>query len=100
MLIDGSPVLAGSFTDPTMVLVAEELRAADNRVELDDRAESLGSRIKDARNERIPYILVAGEREAEACQIGVRNRREGELGAMTLDDLAKKMQSDVDNKIC
>ena len=78
--------------------VAEELRAADIRVELDDRAESLGSRIKDARNERIPYILVAGEREAEAGQIGVRNRREGELGAMSIAQLVEKMQKEVANK--
>ena len=78
--------------------VAEELRAADIRVELDDRAESLGSRIKDARNERIPYILVAGEREAEAGQIGVRNRREGELGAMSVAQLVEKMQKEVANK--
>ena len=78
--------------------VAEELRQADIRVELDDRPESLGSRIKDARNERIPYILVAGEREADAGQIGVRNRREGELGAMSVAQLVEKMQKEVANK--
>ncbi|MBQ4107320.1 MAG: threonine--tRNA ligase [Lentisphaeria bacterium] len=76
------------------------LRAKGFRVEYDNRSASLGAKIKDARNARIPYILVAGAQEAANGQLAVRSRREGELGAMNLDDLAKKMQSDVDNKIC
>lgn len=79
--------------------VAEELSANGFRVELDDRAESLGARIKDARNQRTNYIIVIGEREAENGEVGVRNRREGELGAMKLADLMKKMQFEVANKI-
>ena len=79
--------------------VVDELRANGIRVELDDRAESLGARIKDARNQRTNYILVCGEREAEANLIGVRSRREGELGAMNLTELLKKMQFEVANKI-
>lgn len=79
--------------------VAAELTANGFRVELDDRAESLGARIKDARNQRTNYIIVIGEREAENDEVGVRNRREGELGAMKLADLMKKMQFEVANKI-
>ena len=79
--------------------VAAELSANGFRVELDDRAESLGARIKDARNQRTNYIIVIGEREAENGQVGVRSRREGELGAMNLADLMKKMQFEVANKI-
>ena len=79
--------------------VAAELTANGFRVELDDRAESLGARIKDARNQRTNYIIVIGEREAENEEVGVRNRREGELGAMKLADLMKKMQFKVANKI-
>ena len=79
--------------------VVEELNANGFRVELDDRAESLGARIKDARNQRTNYIIVIGEREAENGEVGVRSRREGELGAMKLADLMKKMQFEVANKI-
>jgi len=79
--------------------VTDELKANGFRVELDDRAESLGARIKDARNQRTNYIIVIGEREAENGEVGVRNRREGELGAMKLADLMKKMQFEVANKI-
>ena len=78
----------------------DALRAKGFRVEFDSRSASLGAKIKDARNARIPYILVVGAQEAADGRFSVRSRREGELGAMTLDDLAKKMQSDVDNKIC
>ena len=79
--------------------VAEELSANGFRIELDDRAESLGARIKDARNQRTNYIIVIGEREAENGEVGVRSRREGEQGAMKLADLMKKMQFEVANKI-
>ena len=77
----------------------EELRRAGLRVEVDCRAASLGAKIKDARNGRIPYILVAGAQEAESNVLAVRSRREGELGTMTIEDLAKKMQTEVENKI-
>ena len=77
----------------------EELRRAGLRVEVDCRAASLGAKIKDARNGRIPYILVAGAQEAESNILAVRSRREGELGTMTIEDLAKKMQTEVENKI-
>lgn len=76
-----------------------ELRARDFRVEVDTQAASLGAKIKDARNERIPYMLVIGEREAEHGTCTVRNRREGELGEMDLEKLAEKMKSEVDNKV-
>ena len=63
------------------------------------KAASLGAKIKDARKERIPYMLVVGEREAADGTMAVRNRREGELGTMTLDQLVEKMRFEVDNKI-
>ena len=69
------------------------------RVEIDEQAASLGAKIKDARKERIPYMLVVGEREAADGTAAVRNRREGELGVMTVDQLAEKMRFEVDNKI-
>ena len=78
----------------------KELKKLGFRVAVDDRAMSLGGRIKDARNERINYLLVIGEREAADGKIAVRTRREGELGAMTVQQVAEKMQIEVDNKIC
>ena len=76
-----------------------ELRKRGFRVEVDEQAASLGAKIKDARKERIPYMLVVGEREAAEGTAAVRNRREGELGVMTVDQLAEKMRFEVDNKV-
>lgn len=76
-----------------------ELRKRGFRVDVDEQAASLGAKIKDARKERIPYMLVVGEREAAEGTAAVRNRREGELGVMTVDQLAEKMRFEVDNKV-
>ncbi len=79
--------------------VKKELRKRGLRVEVDVRAASLGAKIKDARMERIPYMLVVGEREAADGSVTVRNRREGELGTMSIAQVAEKMQFEVDNRI-
>ena len=79
--------------------VCSELRAKGFRVEVEYQAGSLGAKIKDARKDRIPYMLVIGEREAENGTVTARNRREGELGEMSIAELAEKMQFEVENKI-
>lgn len=75
-----------------------ELRARGFRVGLDTQAAGLGAKIRSARQERVPYLLVIGEREAAAGTVSVRNRREGEIGAMNLAELAEKMRLEVANK--
>ena len=76
-----------------------ELRKQGFRVGVDTQAASLGAKIRLARQERIPYLLVVGEREAAAESVAVRTRREGELGTMKLTDLVAKMRDEVDNKV-
>ncbi len=80
--------------------VKKELRAAGLRVEVDEQAAGLGAKIKGARNARVPYLLVVGEKEAAENQLGVRTRREGELGSMTPAALIEKMQLEIQNKDC
>ena len=77
----------------------KELRQQGFRVSVDPQAASLGAKIKDARKERIPYMLVIGEREAGDGTVTARNRREGELGNMSVTQLVEKMRYEVDNKI-
>ncbi len=62
--------------------VAEELRDAGVRVEVDERTESVGKKIRDAELGRYPYMLVVGDRESEAGEISVRSHEQGELGSM------------------
>ena len=74
------------------------MRKAGFRVEVDDQAAGLGAKIRAARQDRLPYIIVLGEREAESGQVSVRSRREGELGTMNLDELITKMRFELENK--
>jgi threonyl-tRNA synthetase len=76
-----------------------DLKAKGLRAEIDVRSESVGSKIKDARNDRIPYMAVIGDREMEVGNVAVRSRREGQLGEMSVEDLVEKLLSDIDNKI-
>ena len=77
---------------------ADKLREAGLRVELDTRNEKIGYKIRQARNERTPYMLVIGDREAEAGQVAVRKRGEGELGDMTLEAFIEMAQKQVESK--
>jgi len=77
--------------------VRRDLSAAGLRIELDARNEKIGAKIRDAQLRKIPYMLVAGDREAQAKSVSVRSRREGDLGPMAIDairDQMVKMQTD------
>ena len=66
--------------------VAERLEACGIRVELDDRNEKIGYKLREARNQRVNYICVIGEREAEAGTLTVRSSKVGELGEMSAEE--------------
>ncbi|MBR7108357.1 MAG: threonine--tRNA ligase [Lentisphaeria bacterium] len=74
------------------------LRSQGFRVGVDEQAAGLGAKIRAARQDRVPYLLVLGEKEAENGTLAVRNRRDGELGEMDLTKLAEKMKEAVDNR--
>ncbi len=82
------------------VKVLAELKQLGFRVSLDDRSESVNAKIKNARNERIPYMLVIGDREVENGTMAVRSRREGQLGEMDIKQIADKMRLEIENKEC
>ena len=76
----------------------EQLNAAGLRAELDDRSEKIGYKIREAQNLKIPYMLVVGEKEAESGTVSVRHRKEGDLGAMTVEDFLSKALMQVATK--
>ena len=78
--------------------VAESLDAKGFRVEVDGRNEKIGKKIREAQLEKIPYMLVVGDRDMEAGTVSVRHRAEGDLGAMSLDEFAAKLRQEVDSK--
>ena len=65
--------------------VAAELRASGIRVEVDERDEKLGKKIRDAQTQKIPYMVVVGEKERESGGVAPRERSRGDLGSMSMD---------------
>jgi threonyl-tRNA synthetase len=58
----------------------------DFRVEVDERTESIGRKIRDAELRKVPYMLVVGDREAESGMVSLRRHREGDLGTLSLEE--------------
>lgn len=78
--------------------VAERLREAGLRVEVDYRNEKIGYKIREAQVEKVPYMLVLGDKEAENGQVAVRSRKEGDLGPMPLENFIAKITEEVRTK--
>lgn len=74
--------------------VAAELRAEGFRVQVDDRNEKTGYKIREAQLHKIPYMLVVGDREAESSAVSVRSRAEGDKGAVAVTDLIKQLKDE------
>jgi threonyl-tRNA synthetase len=79
--------------------VVKELRAAGLRVEGDFRSEKIGAKIRHAQLEKIPYMLVIGDREAEEGKVAVRTRAEGDIGAMTVEEFMQRATEEVRRRV-
>jgi threonyl-tRNA synthetase len=71
--------------------VVKQLKDSGLRVELDDRNEKLGLKIREAQLQKVPYMLVIGAKEAEAGKVAVRDRAKGDLGVMTAEEFVKNV---------
>jgi len=74
--------------------IAAKLRDKDFRVAVDERAEKMGAKIRDAQVQKIPYMLILGGRELENGTVSVRSRVAGDLGTMTLEAFLAKMDAE------
>ena len=91
-----------AMTDRTaeaVVDVKAQLEAAGLRVETDLRNEKIGFKIREAQMQKIPYMLIIGDKEVENGVVAVRSRKGGDLGTMTLEDFLAKIQSEVNEKL-
>lgn len=79
--------------------VKAKLAVEGIRCEVDNRSEKIGYKIRAARNERVPYILVVGEKEAECGSVSVRKRDEGDLGSMSVEELLKLLKYDIQDAV-
>lgn len=80
--------------------VGQRLTKEGFRVEVDVRNEKIGYKIREARNERVSYIGVIGEKETESSTLTVRSSKEGELGALGLDAFIEKLKKEIEEKVC
>jgi len=78
--------------------VRDRLDAAGVRATIDDRNEKVNLKIREAQLQKIPYMLVVGDREAQAGQVAVRNRKHGDLGAKPLDEFLADVRKLIDTK--
>ena len=79
--------------------VVEELSAQGIRAHLDPRNEKLGFKIRDAEVHKVPYMAVIGKREAETGALSLRRRKEGDLGSLTVADVAARLHAEIKTKV-
>jgi len=72
--------------------VVSKLASNNIRVELDDREEKIGYKIREAQLEKVPYMLILGNKEVEAKIVGVRSSKEGDLGGMSFEEFLEKLK--------
>ena len=75
--------------------VCEQLQKEGIRVELDDRNEKIGYKIREAQLEKVPYMLVVGQKEMEEKTVGVRSRKEGDIGAVKVSTFVENVREEI-----
>ena len=68
------------------------------RIEIDQRNEKIGYKIREARNERVPYIVIIGEKEEEEGNVSLRSRKNGDEGSINVIDLIERINNEIKNK--
>ncbi len=79
--------------------VKEELEKVGTRVGVDSRNEKIGYKIREAQLEKVPYMLIVGEKEIEQNTVGVRSRVDGDIGAVKLQEFVNRVSEEVKNYV-
>ena len=74
--------------------IAAELRKSGFRVESNTKSDKIGAKIRDAQMQKIPYMLILGDQELENGQVAVRERKQGDIGAMSLEEFKEKITAE------
>ncbi len=75
--------------------IVDELKAKNIRVQIDDRSETLQAKIRDATIQKIPYLVIVGEKEEQAKTLAIRSREGEDLGQKTLEEFSEQVMSDI-----
>ena len=76
----------------------KELKTEDIRVEINKNNETLGKKIRGAEMQKIPYLLVIGDKEIETKSVAVRKRSEGDIGQIKIDKFIEKIKKEISSK--
>lgn len=79
-------------------MVGKKLADCNIRFEIDDRNEKIGYKIREAQLEKVPYMLVLGDKEVESNSVGVRSRKDGDIGQLSIDELLAKFCLEINSK--
>ena len=79
--------------------VRDSLMLKGVRTKLDDRNEKIGYKIREAQLEKVPYMLIIGDKEIENNQVGVRSHKDGDIGAMNKNDFIEKLEYEIKNYV-
>ena len=74
------------------------MQALGIRVEVDDRNEKIGYKIREAQTDKVPYMLIVGDKEVQSNTVSVRSRKKGELGAVAVDDFIRDILDEINTK--
>jgi threonyl-tRNA synthetase len=78
--------------------IFERLKSDNIRIEIDDSKESLGKKIRNAKTEKVPYVVVLGDKEVEENKITLESRDNGNLGQLSIEELSEKLTSEIKGK--
>lgn len=78
---------------------ADTLKENDVRVTVDDRSEQMGGKIRDAETQKIPYMLIVGEKEAGDQTVSVRRHKEGDIGTFKFSEFISTITNEIENKV-
>ncbi|MBQ3073765.1 MAG: threonine--tRNA ligase, partial [Ruminococcus sp.] len=79
--------------------VKKALEAKGMRVEVDDRSEKVGYKIREAQLEKVPYMVILGDKDIENNTVSIRARKAGDLGAMSLDAFIERAVEEIESKV-
>ena len=77
--------------------IEERIKSKGIRVKIDDRSEKIGYKIREAQLEKVPYMLVIGDKEVEAKSVGVRSRKDGDIGSMKTEEFINKIVEEIES---
>ena len=77
--------------------IAAKLFDQDIRVEVDDRNEKIGYKIREAQMQKVPYMLIVGDKETQANTVGVRSRKDGDIGQLSQEEFMNRIKNEIEN---